>query len=445
MDEKINDEKNIKKKKLIGQIVLTSIFGLIIIGVSLAIFFARASGGLNNITTKDLVDVTYTEGSTLRLTSNTPIFEDEIEDKATEFNFTVNNPNSTPVYASIDLSSISMSSSLKTYDFKWALYEGDTKLTTGSFIDAGTNLNLYNNSVINGDSSKTYKIRIWLNETGETQSFQGTSFTSQVEVTAYSRELRTLNSKILSETTKTNPSFTQTHTDIGLYVQKDDSEKSNYGFPTYYYRGDVTNNYVSFSGKIWRIVRINEDGSIRLIYESGAQTEPTVISYTSNGTAEYIGSNLENNIRSWYNNNITSDNNITTGNYCSMNWVNHHMAEPIFTCNDGVNINEKYGTLSADETVFAGGLFGEVLMNTSSYLETSDTDWWLMTTNITGTGNQKTSNVWKYIADPGIPDSGYEATGTATFRPVINLKSNVLVKSGDGTQNNPYIISEASL
>lgn len=35
---------------------------------------------------------------------------------------------------------------------------------------------------------------------------------------------------------------------------------------TYFFRGNVVNNYVSFADKLWRIVRINEDGSIRLIY-----------------------------------------------------------------------------------------------------------------------------------------------------------------------------------
>ena len=34
---------------------------------------------------------------------------------------------------------------------------------------------------------------------------------------------------------------------------------------TYYYKGAVENNYVKFADKVFRIVRINEDGTIRLI------------------------------------------------------------------------------------------------------------------------------------------------------------------------------------
>ena len=67
--------------------------------------------------------------------------------------------------------------------------------------------------------------------------------------------------------------------DKGLYKTVDD-----YG-DTYYYRGKVDNNYVSFAGFIWRIVRINGDGSIRLIY-SGTSTSD-IGSKTSIGTSVF--------------------------------------------------------------------------------------------------------------------------------------------------------------
>ena len=40
---------------------------------------------------------------------------------------------------------------------------------------------------------------------------------------------------------------------------------------SYYYRGNVLDNYVSFAGKIWRIVRINGDGTIRLVLDDVAK------------------------------------------------------------------------------------------------------------------------------------------------------------------------------
>ncbi len=65
----------------------------------------------------------------------------------------------------------------------------------------------------------------------------------------------------------------------GLYEASDDYGES------YYYRGRIFNNYVSFAGYIWRIVRINGDGSIRMIY-SGTSTTDTGTK-TSIGTSAF--------------------------------------------------------------------------------------------------------------------------------------------------------------
>ena len=46
----------------------------------------------------------------------------------------------------------------------------------------------------------------------------------------------------------------------GIYKAEDDLGTS------YYFRGAVDNNYVYFAGFYWRIIRINGDGSIRMIY-----------------------------------------------------------------------------------------------------------------------------------------------------------------------------------
>ncbi len=48
--------------------------------------------------------------------------------------------------------------------------------------------------------------------------------------------------------------------EVGLYETEDNDGDS------FYYRGDVKNNNVKFAGFYWKIIRINGDGSIRLIY-----------------------------------------------------------------------------------------------------------------------------------------------------------------------------------
>ena len=64
------------------------------------------------------------------------------------------------------------------------------------------------------------------------------------------------------------------------------SAPDNYG-TSYYYRGNVQNNYVRFANFYWRIVRINGDNSIRLIYdgtsahENGEESEDRIIGYSA--------------------------------------------------------------------------------------------------------------------------------------------------------------------
>lgn len=59
------------------------------------------------------------------------------------------------------------------------------------------------------------------------------------------------------------PNFTKTSIEDGtngIYSAEDDLGTS------YYFRGNVTNNYVKFANYYWRIIRINGDGTIRMIY-----------------------------------------------------------------------------------------------------------------------------------------------------------------------------------
>ena len=72
----------------------------------------------------------------------------------------------------------------------------------------------------------------------------------------------------LSCVTLTEMELENDKSDKGLYQGTDD-----YG-TTYYYRGNVKNNNVYFAGFYWQIVRINGDGSIRLIY-NGAEKNAT--------------------------------------------------------------------------------------------------------------------------------------------------------------------------
>ena len=188
-----------------------------------------------------------------------------------------------------------------------------------------------------GDTEIKYRLRLWVDESYNPQNDNG-GLVYKVKVNVYGQTSDTVaevedtyckdngfntlsdcmlvmnNHESNVESAKTNinakgtPDFSKTATtDEGLFMAEDDDGAS------YYYRGAVKNNYVSFAGYTWRIIRRNGDGSIRMIY-SGKTTSDT-------GEATAIGKSQYNS-KYWdpayvgykYNENFSlHENNETTG------------------------------------------------------------------------------------------------------------------------------------
>lgn len=103
-------------------------------------------------------------------------------------------------------------------------------------------------------------------------------------IIANENEVQSSNDSKNTIKTKTVDSTTISSNDEGLYMAEDDYGES------FYYRGSIVDNYVSFAGYIWRIVRVNGDGSVRLIY-SGTSTLDAGTA-TSIGTTKYNSSEI---------------------------------------------------------------------------------------------------------------------------------------------------------
>ena len=85
----------------------------------------------------------------------------------------------------------------------------------------------------------------------------------------------------LSATTLTETELETDKSDKGLYQGTDD-----YG-TTYYYRGNVKNNIVQFAGYYWQIIRINGDGTIRLLYNGTEKNASGVKQSINNETYQF--------------------------------------------------------------------------------------------------------------------------------------------------------------
>ena len=150
--------------------------------------------------------------------------------------------------------------------------------------------------------------------------------TSGTDCNLYFKRTASLNIIANVAVNEGTPDFSQVATtDEGVFKTQDDDGTS------YYWRGAVTNNYVKFANKYWRIIRINGDGSIRMIYDgtsihaNGSSTSDSiaVASQTFNANYNnnmYVGfkytsgqvhglenkSNALTQLETWYNNNLAS-------------------------------------------------------------------------------------------------------------------------------------------
>ena len=241
----------------------------------------------------------------------------------------------------------------------------------------------------------------------------------------------------------------------GLYASTD----TNTGKPTYYFRGNVTNNYVKFAGQTWRIVRINEDGTIRIVMQDGINDNANIAfnsKYNNYTYMYYTNSEAKTTLESWYQTNIGSKadlaKNVVSGayyceqakakysdSYISGNatMTTYNKYTPDFKCSSDGNgkgvVNASVGLLSYDEVVYAGGYNGK--NNSNYYLYNPAIYWWTMSPAGFTTGY---SNVW-YVYTSG--SISIDLVNSANVvRPVLNLTVDTQISDGDGTKENPFVV-----
>jgi len=279
----------------------------------------------------------------------------------------------------------------------------------------------------------------------------------------------------------------------GIYEAEDDDG------PTYYYRGSVDNNYVKFAGFYWRIIRINGNGSIRMIYAGDASVidafsnKEVILSNgwndsdfkytqigesvfnTNNNQAEYVGFKytldsvhgtgtkstiLEESLEPWYQTNIVDKG------------LEGYIDKEAGFCGDRSAYTDEAGTTPGGGTGSTTTYFGAFtrlqttnptpsfkcqnsidLYKTGIGLITADeavfsggglgnnTSYYLYTgyDYLTMTPSYfNDSNTWMFA----VHDNGsVEDQNAGGVRPVINLKADNLTITGSGTAIDPYVIS----
>ena len=241
----------------------------------------------------------------------------------------------------------------------------------------------------------------------------------------------------------------------GLYKSTD----TNTGKPTYYFRGNVTNNYVNFAGQTWRIVRVNEDGTIRIVMQDGINSNANIAfnsNYNNYTYMYYTNSQSKTTLESWYQTNIGSKKDLASSvasgaYYCeqakakySDSWTSgsatmttYNKYTPDFKCvtdgNGKGQVSASIGLLTYDEVIYAGGYFNQ--NNSNYYLNNPAISWWTMSP---AGISDSSSYVWFVSTTGGIGND--RVNYTHRLRAVLNLTADTQISDGDGTKDNPFTV-----
>ena len=255
--------------------------------------------------------------------------------------------------------------------------------------------------------------------------------------------------------------------------------------------GTITANKATFTSNVaesivWRIVRINEDGSVRLVTEDPVGSSKYNNNLNDNayvgymygtlGASTYEGthkntnnSTIKNYLDNWYNTNLGSYTSYmsTSAGFCNdrslydngegygTEWTYYggvnrgsETHKPQFKCpqtNDLFTITTSQhgnklltapiGLLTLDELAYGGGVFSTI--NNNYYLN-DNTFYWTMTPVAFISASDT------YGAHLAANDASYTLQYYSNYslgvRPVINLSSDVEIISGDGTKDSPYVV-----
>ena len=355
----------------------------------------------------------------------------------------------------------------------------DFSSTTYYVEGGGTNISSSNVLSSYTNSSGTYLYKV----TSVTTSNVGTANTNSYRIRYAFKTNRYTETELESD-----------KSDKGLYTAQDD-----YG-TSYYYRGNVSNNNVYFAGAYWKIIRINGDGTIRLLFNgtnvnakagdaqygtsafNSTRTDPAYVGYMYGTTAGKIGSrennlangkdsNIKTKVDEFYNKYIVANNlqdyladtgfcgdrsitnsgdGYSTTSYTEYGAVNRLAKTnklPILTCPD-----KEHDLYTVDSTNGNGALTNPIglmtadeaamagmvngYLNTLSYVYAGTWYWTMSPYSFRPSGSA--SIVWS-VGGTGY-FSGDWVPGGYGVRPAINLKADVEISGGIGTVNDPYIV-----
>ena len=408
----------IKNKKNILILGLILLLIIAIIGVSYAVFNYSALGTKVNTITTGSITMTYTETeNVINLSGALPTTDKTGKTLSDYFEFTVSSNITGDVNINYEISAKKESGTLEDRYIKLYLTRvtesGEEELMTPEVYNEEASSNSYTGrpanemslytSSMNSSESNTYRLRMYVDESYNPQGDGGgKTFSVRVNVYGLDRAAEPVSDVLLANIPEEN-----------LY---------NDGVDTFI-TGEDPNNYIWYSGKLWRAVSVNNVAkTTKLVTQWNISTIP----YDDDSSA-FEGSYM----KDWLNDTTVDG---FLGNL--RDYENFIETDSVW------NATETTETTKPAETTMVTTPVG--LLNIYEYtMSYSGTDysngylnnglnWWLITP-------YNLSDIW-HVANIGESRNGV-STITPGIRPSINLKSSIKIAAGDGTIDNPYRLS----
>lgn len=192
---------------------------------------------------------------------------------------------------------------------------------------------------------------------------------------------------------------------------------------SYYFNGDVNNNYLNYSNLNWRILRINEDNTITAILDN---------SITALAAGKYL--NFEDSyINKWLNNQEQEYTGILEN---SLNNVQNYLTNTL-TCNDKINDTKNISCQNTTKNIYI------TIPSINDYVNTGGSKGFMNNEEYYYLINNNNENKLWYVDNDGKVNTS-DGTDIIGIKPVITIKNNISKISGTGTKDDPYTIEEES-
>ncbi len=396
-------EKDNKKKKIITLVISILIILILILAISYAYFSTRLDGSdqIVKVGELELVLDETSEGITL---DNAIGLSDEDGMNLTPSTFELRNNGNNAVDYTIYLDDNTIGETDTRIDDMYLKYNlnkngknsGATLLTrTGSnsnrVLDSGT---------IEGGGTNTYSLNLWITDEVD-GNYSGQVFSGKLRVEVNQERAKEVGTVLIENTSEDN-----------LYDDGVDT----------FITGTDPNNYIWYSGKLWRAVSVNNEAkTVKLV----TQWNISAIPYDNDSSA-FEGSYME----EWLNDTTADgflgnlrdyENFIVTDAKWDTTETTSELGS-ITRSNDTNLVEDPVGLLNIYE--YQSSNNGSVY----SYLN-NGLRWWTLTPY--STTNMNCLDYNGYLKN-------YSSSNFYGIRPAINLRSKIKIVSGQGTEENPY-------